>query len=83
MVHLVRRNVTYKLPFGLLIRRPRLRRKGDPLHVPGSTPNCAAILRTTGLPGIARAFLLRSSSSGAIRGRLSLAPGLRRCVVLL
>jgi hypothetical protein len=29
-------------------------------------PNCAAILRTPGLPGVARAFLIRSSSSGAI-----------------
>src|SRR5204863_5728121 len=37
--------------------------------VPESTPNRSAILRTPGLPGVARAFLIRSSSSAAIRGR--------------
>jgi hypothetical protein len=36
--------------------------------VPGSTPNRSA---TPGLPGVARAFLMRSSSSQAIRGRPS------------
>ena len=34
--------------------------------VPGSTSNCLAMTRTPGLPGVARAFLMRSSSSGAI-----------------
>ena len=35
--------------------------------VPGSTPNCSAILRTPGLPGVARASRIRFSSAGAIR----------------
>jgi two-component system, NtrC family, sensor kinase len=40
---------------------------GAAIHsVPGSTPSLPAILRTPGLPGVARAFLIRSSSSGAI-----------------
>ena len=39
--------------------------------VPGLTASCLAITRTPGLPGIARAFLMRSSISGAIRGRPS------------
>ena len=39
--------------------------------VPGSTPNRSAILRTPGLPGVATAFLIRSSTSEAIRGRPS------------
>ena len=43
--------------------------------VPGSTPNCLAITRTPGLPGIAKAFLMRSIS-GAIRGRPSCLPSL-------
>jgi len=44
--------------------------------VPGSTRNRLAMTRTPGLPGVARAFLMRSSSSGAIRGRLSCLPSL-------
>src|SRR5262249_36950533 len=44
--------------------------------VPGSTPTRSAIWRRPGLPGVARAFLMRSSSSGAIRGRPSRFPSL-------
>src|SRR6516165_3232673 len=34
--------------------------------VPGSTPNCLAMTRTPGLPGVARASRIRFSSAGAI-----------------
>ena len=42
----------------------------------GRLPNCSAILRTPGLPGVARVFLMRASNSGAIRGRPSRFPSL-------
>ena len=41
--------------------------------VPGLTPNRSAILRTPGRPGVARACLMRASSSGAIGVRRRLA----------
>ena len=37
--------------------------------VPGLTPNCLAMTRTPGLPGVARASRIRFSSAGAIGGR--------------
>jgi hypothetical protein len=37
--------------------------------VPGSTPNCLAMTRTPGLPGVARASRIRFSSVGEIGGR--------------
>jgi hypothetical protein len=40
------------------------------------TPNRLAMTRTPGLPGVARAFLMRSSISGASRGRPSCLPSL-------
>jgi hypothetical protein len=48
---------------------------GYPLHGAGLPPNRSAILRTPGRPGVARAFLMHSSSSGAIGGRPSLFRG--------
>jgi hypothetical protein len=41
-------------------------RAADPLPVPGLTPNLAAILRTPGLPGVARVSRIRFSSVRAI-----------------
>jgi hypothetical protein len=43
--------------------------------VPGSTPNCLAMTRTPGRPGVARASRIRFSSAGAIGG-LDLATGI-------
>src|SRR5438067_11401852 len=37
--------------------------------VPGLTPNCLAMTRTPGLPGVARASRIRFSSAGTIGGR--------------
>jgi len=37
--------------------------------VPGLTPNCWAMTRTPGLPGVARASWIRFSSAGAIGGQ--------------
>jgi hypothetical protein len=37
--------------------------------VPGLTPNCLAMTRTPGLPGVARASRIRFWSAGAIGGR--------------
>src|SRR5262245_31410069 len=47
---------------------------------PGLTPNCLAMTRTPGLPGVARASRIRFSSAGAIGGRrkaFTLTPGPR------
>ena len=52
-----------------------LERAADPLDRAGINPELSAILRTPGLPGVARAFLICSSNSG-YRGRPSRFPSL-------
>jgi hypothetical protein len=42
--------------------------------VPGLTPNCLAMTRTPGLPGVARASRIRFSSAGAIGGAQGVYP---------
>src|SRR5258705_3772601 len=59
-------------------RRSPLAAKGRLIlcTVPGSTPNCSAILRTPGRLGSASAPFILLSSSGAIDGRPSRLPSL-------
>ena len=74
--HTRRRVCSATSTFGLHDVCPNFERAADPLHRAWIGPNCLAITRTPGLPGVARAFLMRSSSSGAIRGRLAVLPSL-------